>query len=292
MGLSADVTRMLLTAHRDGVRFTRSAMLGRQVLDVAPDELNHLLAEFGFDVSGGVAERIVEEEDGFSEPLFRLLGATDVRSFDASDYEQATDIHDFNQPLPPEYDGRFDAVVDAGSLEHVFNVTTALANCMRLVATGGHFLCFSPTNNNCGHGFYQFGPEFFYRSLGPENGFELERLLIWEEGNEVEWFEVEDPKVVRQRVTIVNTRPTSLAAFARRVEARPPFAEMPQESDYEEIWRERPERPDERTADRRPGLLTRAKQLVPTAPKRLYRKLRNARMRRRYSGAAFRRVER
>jgi SAM-dependent methyltransferase len=291
VGLSSDVTRMLLTAHRDGARFTRSAMLGRQVLDVGPDELEPLLAEFGFDVSGGVAQRIVEEEDGFAEPLFRLLGAEEVRSFDASDYERATDIHDFNQPLPPDYDGRFDAVVDAGSLEHIFNVTTALANCMRLVATGGHFLCFSPANNNCGHGFYQFGPEFYYRSLGPENGFELERLLIWEEGNEVEWFEVLDPRVVGQRVTIVNTRPTSLAAFARRVEARPPFAEMPQESDYEEIWRERPERPEERAADRRPGLGSRVKGAVPTAPKRVYRKLRNAQSRRRYGGPAFRRFE-
>ncbi|MFO1146492.1 MAG: hypothetical protein U1E33_08100 [Rhodospirillales bacterium] len=56
--------------------------------------------------------------DGYSEDYFRsYLGAKDVTSFDASAYQNATVIHDFNRPLPEAYHAAFDAVVDGGTLD-------------------------------------------------------------------------------------------------------------------------------------------------------------------------------
>ena len=83
-------------------------------------------------------------------------------------------------------------MLDSGSLEHVFNFPIAIANCMALTEVGGHFVAITPANNWCGHGFYQFSPELFYRVLCAENGFRVERMIVAEcpDGT---WLEVADP---------------------------------------------------------------------------------------------------
>jgi len=43
--------------------------------------------------------------------------------------------------------GAYTTVIDGGSLEHVFNFPQAIANCMNMVAVGGHFIGLSPANN-------------------------------------------------------------------------------------------------------------------------------------------------
>lgn len=58
----------------------------------------------------------------YCEQLFiDYLGSSDVHSFDNSGYEGATHLHDFNHPLPERYHGIYDTVIDAGSLEHIFD---------------------------------------------------------------------------------------------------------------------------------------------------------------------------
>ena len=41
-----------------------------------------------------------------------------------------------------------------------------------MVKLGGHFIGVYPIDNFCGHGFYQFLPELFFRCFSQENGFE------------------------------------------------------------------------------------------------------------------------
>jgi hypothetical protein len=78
--------------------------------------------------------------------------------------------------------------LDGGTTEHVFNFPTALTNAMQMVETGGHLVIITGGNNFCGHGFYQFSPELFYRALSAENGFEMKRLIAAEVGGN--WYEV------------------------------------------------------------------------------------------------------
>jgi hypothetical protein len=285
MGLTRNSTRFVLYAHRRGASFRRTATLGRQQVFMAPDDLAGLLRRYGHEIDVKAAARLLSEQRGFADPLLRLLGADEVHSFDASAYEGATDIHDFNEPLPEAYHHRFDVVLDSGSLEHIFDVRTALANCMNMVDVEGSLISILPANNFFGHGFYQFSPEFFYRALSAENGFAINVLAVYEDIGEPQWYEVPDPGALHRRVAFANSQPTYLALLATRISPAPAFAAVPQESDYVELW-ENPELESvERTAEvalsNVDGLFGRLKRRAPTSLRRLVWLQRDVRNRRR-----------
>jgi SAM-dependent methyltransferase len=176
------------------------------------------------------------EENGFAEPLLRLLGAEQICSIDASSYEHASVVHDLNQPIPDALKDAFSVVIDAGTLEHVFNFPTAIRNCMEMVRVGGHLLLMTPANNFMGHGFYQFSPELFFRVCSGENGFEIMKAILCEVDAEAPWYEVVDPARAQRRVELVNCRPAYLLVLARRVRRVPILAVTPQQSDYTALW--------------------------------------------------------
>jgi len=223
MGFDRSAVHFLLSA-RD-VDFSRTGTLGRQGLHISPDQLTGLLAED--------AHRFYSNGAAFCEPLLEFLGASEVVSFDNSDYEGATVLHDFNQPLPSEHRERFTAFIEAGSLEHIFNFPQAIANCMEAIAVGGHFISVAPCNNFCGHGFYQISPELFYRVLSPENGFRVRSMMTVPAGG-TDFRLVGDPAGQRQELQL--NGPTYLAVLAQREVVRPIFAKWPQQSDYVAAW--------------------------------------------------------
>ena len=51
---------------------------------------------------------------------------------------------------------------------------------MEMVKRGGHFIGVTTLNNFCGHGFYQFSPELYYRVFAPGNGFEVVKMYVCE----------------------------------------------------------------------------------------------------------------
>ena len=89
-------------------------------------------------------EKNLVAENGFAENFLRILGTKDAQSMDASDYEQATIVHDLNQPVPSQLHQKFDAVIDGGTLEHVFNFPVAIRNAMEMTKVGGGFICSCP----------------------------------------------------------------------------------------------------------------------------------------------------
>src|SRR5690606_11698747 len=96
------------------------------------------------------------------------------------DYEGAEIIADLNHPLSETIAGRFDLLVDGGTLEHVFAVRQALMNVAELLKPGGRAIHITPTNNYCNHGFYQCSPTLFvdyYRA----NGFTDLQVYVAEE---------------------------------------------------------------------------------------------------------------
>lgn len=237
MGLDVNGTKFLLFAKARGVRFDHTVTMGRQGLYLTDEAFAKNLAAFGHPDGTDVARRLLAEDKGYAEPFLRFLGAQQVRSVDASGYEGATDVQDLNRGISG-MPSTFTAVIDAGTLEHVFNFPTALRSCMELVAPGGHFISITPANNFLGHGFYQFSPELYFRVFGAGSGFVLDHVILFEDIPDAEWFAVTDPDVVKSRVTLVNTQPTYLAVIARRVDAAPALASWPQQSDYVALWRE------------------------------------------------------
>jgi SAM-dependent methyltransferase len=235
MGIDVNGIRLLLLAKRLGANFKDVATIGRQGLHLTPQQLQKECADFDVSCDGKNNETF---DYRYSESLFSLLGAQTTQSIDNSDYEKATIIHDMNNPLPAELKGKFSAVVDAGTLEHVFNYPVAVKNCMELLKNGGFFIQITPANNFMGHGFYQFSPELFFSVFAHENGFELIKLLICEIYEDSQWYEVSRPKGGNQgRVTLINHQPTYLMCIARRVDDKcEPFKTTPQQSDYVEAW--------------------------------------------------------
>jgi hypothetical protein len=246
MGFDVQGVRFLLGAHRSGVRFANTAIIGRHELFLDPALLQRILGCFGMAKNDAEVRRILTEADGFAEPLLRLLGAEHICSVDASSYEGASVVHDMNLQIPNGLRSAFSVVIDAGTLEHIFDFPRAIKNCMEMVQEGGHLLVMTPANNFMGHGFYQFSPELFFRVCSEENGFEVTRAIVCEVDPDAQWYEVVDPARARKRVELVNSRPAYLLIQARRVRDVPILAVAPQQSDYTRLWQE----PDPRRSDR------------------------------------------
>jgi hypothetical protein len=235
MGLDINAVRFLIDAHRQGVSFGDVLMLGRQDLNVYPSRMRQVLAQAGLPADLFAPNAA---DTGFAEPCFKALGAKNVWSLDASSFEGAEFVHDLNKPLRADLRERFDLVYDGGTLEHVFNFPVALQNSMEMVRAGGRLVIHSVTNSYCGHGFYQFSPELFWRALSPENGFEIERMVLHRMGPYGRWYEVADPDRIRARVELVSLAPVQLLIRAQRVKVLPIFATAPQQSDYTPRWTE------------------------------------------------------
>src|SRR5437762_636939 len=111
MGLDREAVQFLIACSADGVRFDRTATIGRQFLFLHPKDLSRAFRNFGGFLSSEAAGRIRMEAGGYAEPLLRELGATAVESLDASTYEGGSICHDMNQPLPGELQKRFSTVL-------------------------------------------------------------------------------------------------------------------------------------------------------------------------------------
>jgi SAM-dependent methyltransferase len=233
MAIDINSAQLLVAAWKAGVKFENSITLGRLHLNVFPARMVKLLEQHG---ANAEIFKAAKPECAFAEALFRSLGAKKVSMLDNSDYEGASIVHDLNQPIRPEWREQFDAVYDGGTLEHVFQFPTALRNCMELCREGGRVFIHTVANNLCGHGFYQFSPELFYRAFGAENGFEVERMIIHRVGPYGAWRQVADPQQIRERVELITFTPVQMMIQARRVAIKPIFAQAPQQSDYTVLW--------------------------------------------------------
>lgn len=102
------------------------------------------------------------ENRHFSKHFFQdFLNAECLHSLDVSDYQDSEIIVDLNSPLAPEFIESYDIVIDAGTLEHVSNMSTGLSNIFKLLKKEGIYLFGLPSNNWIDHGFFQFSPTFF-----------------------------------------------------------------------------------------------------------------------------------
>ena len=233
MGLDINAVQFLIAARKEGAEFGDVLMLGRQDLNVYPAKMREILGKHGFPTAAFAPEA---KDTGFAEPVFKSLGAKNVFALDASNFEGAEFVHDLNQPLPPELKERFDVVYDGGTLEHVFNFPVALKNCMEMLRPGGRLIIHTIANNYCGHGFYQFSPELFFRVCNDDNGFAMERMVAHRVGPYGPWYEVADPGAIRSRVEVLTFTPLQLLVRARRTKVVPVFATTPQQSDYTPRW--------------------------------------------------------
>jgi hypothetical protein len=94
-------------------------------------------------------------------------------------------------------------------------------------------LCYILLQTQCGHGFYQFSLELFFRLFAPDNGFELLRIYMTCNGRH---YHVADPARVHGRVELLNSEGSLLMVHARKVAHVPDALKTPQQSDYLAVW--------------------------------------------------------
>jgi hypothetical protein len=240
MAIDYNTIRLLLWAKNLGATFDHTITLGRLGLCCPPSALRRALRAFDFPATEPEIQRCYEREprqEVFADRLLALLGAKEVVSVDRSNFEGATFLHDLNEPFPLEMQGRFDLVLDGGTLEHIFDFPSAMRHCLELMSVGGHFICSSPANQLMGHGFYQFSPEVYFRIFTAENGFHLKKVVLYKamDANAV-FYEVADPAVLGRREEIRSSPPVLLAVVAQKTAQVPLFASLPQQSDYAAAW--------------------------------------------------------
>ena len=102
--------------------------------------------------------------------VYRGLGFAQSTSVDLFDAEGPDRIVDLGAPMPADFAEAFDAYLDAGTLEHVFDVRASLSGLVGTLKPGGVAIHISPFAGFENHGFYQFGPKLFARFYAA-NGF-------------------------------------------------------------------------------------------------------------------------
>lgn len=232
MGIDLHNLNLLAHARDLGVRFDRTLAIGRQALFIEDFELERHRRLRGL---APLAEpALAPGRPRYFEPLMtQWLGAGVADAVDASPYENARLIHDMNLPWPADSVERasFDAVLDFGCLEHVFNFPVAWRNCVDLCRVGGHVLHALPANNLSGHGFYQFSPELFFNLYQPGNGFELRGLYFAIKADARHWWKVANPLDLKRRVNLCNSHEVYMLVIARKLRD-PGLLPAPQQSDY------------------------------------------------------------
>jgi hypothetical protein len=245
VGILYTDANVLWKARLGGVSFRETLTVGHQTLYLHSPEVRRLRREFNSAFPGRRAAPLADYRFGaFSDEFMReFLAVESLTILDISAYESAGLIHDLNQPVAPELHEHFDAVIEAGSLEHIFNFPIAVGNLMRMLKVGGFIYVSVPANNLCGHGFYQFSPELMFRIFTADNGFELRRVMLAEgrfPGTELvptrAVYEVVDPAGIGSRVRLLSRRPAILMVEARKIFSAEPFQPAPQQSDYVAAW--------------------------------------------------------
>jgi SAM-dependent methyltransferase len=190
MGLLLPGLRFLVREHKRKAFTDPLLTLGRQCVYATYDSVLAMLKAEGIEpkpLPGGLSlatnipawQGTPYSKYTSDKVFFRALAGCDALALDVSEYEGADYIWDLNNPIPPELESQFGVILDAGTLEHVFDVKQALQNLNRMLVSGGRVIHMSPGSNFLEHGFYQFSPTLFYDYYGV-NGFTELRCFILE----------------------------------------------------------------------------------------------------------------
>ena len=227
MGIGVCEARFFASCAAAGVDFSSSLVIARQELHLDAPVLQDVLRPLGFTVDS--------RKGDYADAFFTALGASRLSYLDASSYEGADVVLDLNEPAPNDVKGRFSAVVESGTIEHVFRAATAIETIGDLVAPGGHLVIASPSDGWAGHGFYQLSPEFYFRALSPERGFDSVQAWLCVHRGE-RWYRVVDPLQAGRRVEFHTSRPSSVFLVAHRSSETVVNRRSPVQSDYAAAW--------------------------------------------------------
>ena len=155
--------------------------LGVQNVDLSQAEFERIAQQMGVAL-GPVPQsdrKVLLDGTVSADHVFLRLGFERVVTTDADPFEGCDFIFDLNDPeVPEEHLGRYDMVLDAGTLEHVFHIPNALRNLLRFTRDSGRIVHHAPSSNHIDHGFWMFSPTLFW-DYYTANGVQLPRFDIF-----------------------------------------------------------------------------------------------------------------
>ncbi len=165
------LVRLLVAEHK--VRPIRGKILalGKQTIALPLSKIIEIFHEHGCSINPNFnpdkaqkdATTRARNEDSIDDrEFFQLFGDIDYQTMDVSSYENASIIHDLNQPIDKSLEGQFDFIVDGGTFDHLFDIKTAFANVVRLLKTGGRIFQWNAASNYANSGYVSFGADFFH----------------------------------------------------------------------------------------------------------------------------------
>jgi hypothetical protein len=176
MGIALGALQFLL--QEGAVRPWRGSVLtlGRQDTSFGAKQFNQMAQRF---CTGSYRPSVHGNDPIINDRrLFEGLGFSELHALDLNTYEGADIVHDLNDAVPPaDCMRRFDLVLDGGTLEHVFDVFSALRATCQMTRLGGRVVHISPLSNCVDHGFYSFSPTFF-ADFYSANGWAVHRIAI------------------------------------------------------------------------------------------------------------------
>jgi SAM-dependent methyltransferase len=184
MGLLPKHLELLAIEHKNHSQFIKGSVLtlGQQyvfatlsdvlaIFDKHEVDIKQLPENFDTKNKIPLVSDIPDEGSTNAQTVLTLLGADSLFAADISSYQNADFIIDLNKEIDPQYEQRFDVVFDIGTLEHIFDVPTALKNITKMLKPGGRVILILPASNAIDHGFYSFSPTLLYDFFS-SNGFE------------------------------------------------------------------------------------------------------------------------
>ena len=134
-------------------------------------------------------------------------------------------IVDLNEALPADLADAFDIVLDAGTMEHCFNVGQAVRNILAMAKVGGFVIHMNPMTM-INHGFFNFSPTFYHDFYG-QNGHQLIAPIC---GVSTNGIKVNYQKVDHTRRQRVPDSTTMVLSVARKLNDSVPI--WPMQSKY------------------------------------------------------------
>ena len=228
MGFNIHSFNFLRYALKKSESFRKTATIARQELTVSNQYIKKMLN----------LPEVVDYGEFCEKLLLTHFGSVKVDSYDYSDYEGATFTCDLNKPLPsnltgPEY--LYDTIMDPGSIEHIFNIPQAFKNISDMCKIGGTILHALPTNNLCGHGFWQISPELFFSLYSEANGYAETEVFLAGLNDYKNWYKVKKPKNGIRRI-LVNCSEVNALVRTKKVQNVSHYTV--QQSDYVHFWKE------------------------------------------------------
>jgi SAM-dependent methyltransferase len=209
--------------------FRNTVTLGRHEIHFWKPEYDTVGKTFNFEYDDTLALGT------FCEPLLRKLGAENITSIDASAFEGASLIHNFNLPVSKNLHGQFDAFLDFGTIEHIFNTAQVIDNIVKLIKPGGSILIATNANGFTAHGFFQYSPEFFYSVFSERNGFRDTSVFLVRTALPKTWHLIKRPGALKRRNDPPFEQQTQLLVFSRKF--RDVDSLNVTQSDYDDTWK-------------------------------------------------------